>query len=599
MCLFDRLSEGFCCERVFNDTALRMCDMLRMGTDSPTFPDEFSENVPVNISEQDIKDLLVYFEKNEYEAASESVESSQIMKCALELLKRDYKFMVLNNKNGNICPTYPSHLPIITEDKNVDDYNDTYSFTAEELYTMFLKSKDARCRNRTVMPVIFYKNRYVCRSATISCGCEMFLKRGFSFFYRLFGYEAEDAVCRGACCDSDLTESERLKIEPPVVNNDVVPDNEDEQVESFFNSHNTLRGADIRVLKRFKVKGIVDLMVEKKKCKYGLKISSSEKVDRENRYLQFKIIGLPYPGCEHFSKFTENGFEARDLTFCWDPTFCDANLILPGSPPIETTLENEAFRHWDTVTLTQNYLKYILNYLEKSDDSILVHCISGWDRTPLFISLIRLSLWADGLIHQNLDEYQILYFCIAFDWFLFSHRLKTRISKKEEIFFFCFYMLKFIEDDEYSLASLNTSGSEDESNGNPSGSSLLDVGSNQGRKSLSPPSRKSPVQRTSPINVPDSVSGNSNNDWQLITETGSYSSQDLNLNPHSATSPSREGSLSPARHIGKRQPLTRRSRLQRVRKIFYKTYHKTIGHTTVGYTKQSFMSGIVRRITGY
>lgn len=29
-----------------------------------------------------------------------------------------------------------------------------------------------------------------------------------------------------------------------------------------------------------------------------------------------------------------------------------------------------------------------------------MHCISGWDRTPLFISLLRLSLWAvsmDGL----------------------------------------------------------------------------------------------------------------------------------------------------------------------------------------------------------
>lgn len=26
--------------------------------------------------------------------------------------------------------------------------------------------------------------------------------------------------------------------------------------------------------------------------------------------------------------------------------------------------------------------------------SILVHCISGWDRTPLFISLLRLTLWA-------------------------------------------------------------------------------------------------------------------------------------------------------------------------------------------------------------
>lgn len=80
------------------------------------------------------------------------------MKCALELLKRDYKFMVLNNKNGNICPTYPSHLPIITEDKNVDDYNDTYSFTAEELYTMFLKSKDARYVLLYMLVKISYKN---------------------------------------------------------------------------------------------------------------------------------------------------------------------------------------------------------------------------------------------------------------------------------------------------------------------------------------------------------------------------------------------------------------------------------------------------------
>lgn len=31
----------------------------------------------------------------------------------------------------------------------------------------------------------------------------------------------------------------------------------------------------------------------------------------------------------------------------------------------------------------------------RADDSgLLVHCISGWDRTPLFISLLRLSLWA-------------------------------------------------------------------------------------------------------------------------------------------------------------------------------------------------------------
>ena len=28
------------------------------------------------------------------------------------------------------------------------------------------------------------------------------------------------------------------------------------------------------------------------------------------------------------------------------------------------------------------------------EGGLLIHCISGWDRTPLFISLLRMSLWA-------------------------------------------------------------------------------------------------------------------------------------------------------------------------------------------------------------
>lgn len=45
-----------------------------------------------------------------------------------------------------------------------------------------------------------------------------------------------------------------------------------------------------------------------------------------------------------------------------------------------------------------------------SDESgLLVHCISGWDRTPLFVSLLRLSLWAVSSIHcvQSLVIIQI------------------------------------------------------------------------------------------------------------------------------------------------------------------------------------------------
>ena len=88
---------------------------------------------------------------------------------------------------------------------------------------------------------------------------------------------------------------------------------------------------------------------------------------------------------------------------------------------------------------------------------LLVHCISGWDRTPLFISLLRISLWAvrcsddviaammpfqDGEIHRSLDGQQLLFLTIAYDWYFFGHWLCNRLERKEEIFYFCFEFLK-------------------------------------------------------------------------------------------------------------------------------------------------------------
>lgn len=82
---------------------------------------------------------------------------------------------------------------------------------------------------------------------------------------------------------------------------------------------------------------------------------------------------------------------------------------------------------------------------------LLVHCISGWDRTPLFISLIRLSLWADGLIHKSLNAAQITYLTIVYDWMCFGHQLHDRLYKGENIMMFCFYFLKFLQAEEFSL----------------------------------------------------------------------------------------------------------------------------------------------------
>lgn len=65
--------------------------------------------------------------------------------------------------------------------------------------------------------------------------------------------------------------------------------------------------------------------------------------------------------------------------------------------------------------------------------------------------MLRISLWADGAIHTSLNAYQILYYTIAYDWMLFGHDLEDRLSKGEEIFFFCFYFLKHIHDEEFSI----------------------------------------------------------------------------------------------------------------------------------------------------
>ena len=40
------------------------------------------------------------------------------------------------------------------------------------------------------------------------------------------------------------------------------------------------------------------------------------------------------------------------------------------------------------------FLRPIIVFFLTGEGGILIHCISGWDRTPLFISLLRLSLWA-------------------------------------------------------------------------------------------------------------------------------------------------------------------------------------------------------------
>ncbi|KAA3678234.1 myotubularin-related protein 14 [Paragonimus westermani] len=102
---------------------------------------------------------------------------------------------------------------------------------------------------------------------------------------------------------------------------------------------------------------------------------------------------------------------------------------------------------WDVTTLTKNYLKLLLGQLFEGAGGMLLHCVSGWDRTPLFISLMRCLLWADDLAHPSLEPAEMLYYTLAYDWFLFGHKLHTRLESGEEILRFAFCFLSTVAAD--------------------------------------------------------------------------------------------------------------------------------------------------------
>uniref|UniRef100_A0A182P311 Uncharacterized protein n=1 Tax=Anopheles epiroticus TaxID=199890 RepID=A0A182P311_9DIPT len=456
---------------------------------------------------QDIQSLLEYFAKNMYRA-KDCENGNDVMHRCNVLLQQDYSVIEISNSTGELSSHYPSTLLIPEyEYKNLSSsssggiggsttnntqapttaggpnngfvslndflttrtgqqqapqqqqpqqpsapsagpgqqqqqqqqtiYETTYD--GNKLRDLINKARFARCRARFPLPVILYKGKYICRSATLSGGPEIYGRSGLDYlFYSL------DSTATSPTLDEEAYEARETSLpedtfEEPITNSD-------------WQLFDRVRSQDIKLLKTLNVGTIVDFMVEKKKVKFGMNVTSSEKVDKENRYAEFKIISLPYPGCEFFRDYRDNNYSGEGLVFDWSQAHVDANIGVPeDTVTAQLPIDWENYKDWDLVKITQNYLKLLLRYLQDSSSGLLIHCISGWDRTPLFVSLLRLSLWADGAIHQSLSAAQILYFTIAYDWLLFGHNLPDRLNKGEVIFFFCFYALKYITEDEYSI----------------------------------------------------------------------------------------------------------------------------------------------------
>lgn len=71
-------------------------------------------------------------------------------------------------------------------------------------------------------------------------------------------------------------------------------------------------------------------------------VTSSEKVDKENRYSEFTIVSLPYPGCEFFRQYRDNNYQAQDLIFDWGQAHVDASIVVPEDP-----VPNQLSIKWD------------------------------------------------------------------------------------------------------------------------------------------------------------------------------------------------------------------------------------------------------------
>uniref|UniRef100_A0A8C2GCH2 Myotubularin related protein 14 n=1 Tax=Cyprinus carpio TaxID=7962 RepID=A0A8C2GCH2_CYPCA len=321
----------------------------------------------------------------------------RIEKRYLELFDRDYKYSIIHNTNGDVCGHYPRKIVFLeyeSSDNNKESFESTLQIS--RLQDLVNRSKMARCRGRFVCPVILYNGKHVCRSSTLAGWGELYGRTGYNYIFS------------GGSDDTFGDAEEVLEDDCAVRNND----------SQLFDK---VRGSDIKLLKYLSVRYICDLMVENKKVKFGLNVTSSEKVDKAQRYADFTLLSVPYPGCEFFREYKDRDYTAEGLVFNWNQDYVDAPLTIPACFTKNLNINWSEYQSWDLVQQTQNYLKLLLHIINSDDENgLLVHCISGWDRTPLFVSLLRLSLWADGAIHASLEPSEILYLTIAYDWFLFG-----------------------------------------------------------------------------------------------------------------------------------------------------------------------------------
>lgn len=206
---------------------------------------------------------------------------------------------------------------------------------------------------------------------------------------------------------------------------------------------------DRALLSQFSVHYLLNMMSEETVEEHGVRCCLAEQVASRELYSSppLQLCVVPYPGVKLFDTWRQGGYNGN-IPYDWSK--CSAELEIPAQLHAADD-EWPEHKSWDLVTLTQKYFGLMLSLLVRGGGGLLVHCRSGWDRTPMWLSLLRLSLWADGEVHQSLSADEIVYLTVAYDWLLFGHDFAGRRSKGQEIMLFTFHFLLAVLSADYSV----------------------------------------------------------------------------------------------------------------------------------------------------
>ncbi|XP_035231742.1 myotubularin-related protein 14-like [Stegodyphus dumicola] len=216
---------------------------------------------------------------------------------------------------------------------------------------------------------------------------------------------------------------------------------------------------DIALLQQLDVQYICDLRL-RDPSKDIPQFSHSNSAYKQN-YEVFKTAHLPYPAITFFSNY----HIARNplIMFDWNLVSPRFEVALPDIDYMTLyQVDFTKYQEWHLVDLTLNYLLVLQTYVTSDSlpkrGGVLLHCVAGQDRTPVFLTLLRLSLWADGLIHEFLTPKEILFFTIAYDWYLFGHDLEESLDRNWEIMHFCYSILDYVAADRFSVRKSEENG---------------------------------------------------------------------------------------------------------------------------------------------